>query len=113
MSLTSAIVSGITLYEYKWVVSKVVDFNLFITGATDWEDTHFAKKDAPLKLTDQQNTTLAMSSLIVIFSTIEVALAACAAWSSDSLYQQPQDNQVSQVCDISYGATRNNCHMVA
>jgi len=45
---------------------------------------------------------VAISSLVAIFSTIEVALAVCAAWISDSLYQPPQENQVSQVCDVSH-----------
>ena len=106
MSLTSAIVSGITAYEYRWPVNRVLASNLYTVIITaDWGDTHFVDKDASLELTDQENTTVAISSLIAIVSTIEVALAVCAAWSSDSLYQPTQEHQVSQVCDISYGAT--------
>ena len=105
MSLTSAIVSGITVYEYKWAVNGILARNLYSVITSDWGDTHFVDKDAPLELNDQENTMVAISSLIVIVSTIEVALAVCAAWSSDSLYQPTQEHQVSQVCDISYGAT--------
>ena len=102
VSKTSAIVSGIAVYQYKWAVSSVLEFNLYFSDilAMHFKDTLVAKKDASPKLTDQENTTLAISSLVVIFSTIEVALAVCAAWSSDSLYRPTQESQVSQVFDI-------------
>ena len=113
VSLTSAIVSGIAVYQYRWVVSVVLVSNLYRTNTIDRGQPHFADKDARLELTEQENTTVAISSLIAIVSIIEVALAVCAAWSSDSLYQPTQENQVSQVCNISYGATRNNFHTMA
>ena len=113
VSLTSAIVSGIAVYQYRWVVSRVLVSNLYRANEFDWKQSHFADKDARLELTEQENTTVAISSLIAIVSTIEVAIAVCAAWSSDSLYQPPDENQVSQVCDKSYGATRNNFHTMA
>ena len=100
VSLTSAIVSGIAVYQYRWVVSRVLVRNLYRANEFDWDQSHFADKDARLELTEQENTTVAISSLIAIVSTIEVAIAVCAAWSSDSLYQSTQENQVSQVCDI-------------
>ena len=102
--MTSAIVSGITLYEYKWAVNRVAVANLFSTITTDWGDVHFLDKDAPLKLTDQENTTIAISSFVVIFSTIEIALAVCAAWISDSLFTPPQENQIliGQVREVIY-----------
>ena len=105
--MTSAIVSSIIVFEYKWAVSTVLISNLYSVSTAG----HFVDKNAPLELTDQENTMLAISSLVVIFSTIEVALAACAAWSSDSLYQPTQENQVSQVSDISY--TRKYFHIMA
>ena len=98
--MTSAIVSGIAVYQYKWTVDIVLVSNLYHANAFDWAD-----KDALLELTEQENTTVAISSLIAIVSTIEVAIAVCAAWSSDSLYQPPDENQVSQVCDKSRGST--------
>ena len=113
MSLTSAIVSSIAVYEYKLAVSRVLVSNLYSINTFLLEETHFVDKDATLKLTDQENTSVAISSLIAIVSTIEVALAVCAAWISNSLYRPPEENQVSQVCDISYGATRNNFHTMA
>ena len=97
--MTSSVVSGLTVDQYKWAMSRILDFNLFFTSPTDFQDTHFADNDAPLKLNDHENTALAISSLIVIICTIEVALSICAAWSSDSLYQQPQGDQISQVSD--------------
>ena len=113
VSLTSAIVSSIAVYQYKWAVSRVVVTNLYSSNTFHWEETHFAYKNATLKLDDQENTSVAIGSLIAIVSTIEVAFAVCAAWSSDSFYQPTQENQVSQVCDISYGATRNKFNTMA
>lgn len=94
VSMTSVIVSGIIAYKYIWVVGVVLVNNLYST--TDWRYPQFVKKDAALKLTDQENTALAISSLVAIFCITEVALAVCAAWISDSLFQPPQENQVSQ-----------------
>jgi len=69
----------------------------------DWEwnreNPYFAIKDTALELTDHGNTAVALSSLVVIFSIIEVALAVCAAWISDSLSEPLQENQISQVCE--------------
>jgi len=112
VSMTSAIVSGITVYEYKWAVGRVLVANLVATITTEWDDVHFADKDAALKLTDQENTAVAISSLIAIFSTIEVALALCAAWISDSLYQPPQENQISQARNVNnqFGAGQIPVH---
>ena len=98
--MTSVIVSGIIAYKYIWVVGVVLVNNLYST--TDWRYPQFVKKDAALKLTDQENTALAISSLVAIFCITEVALAVCAAWISDSLFQPPQENQVSQVCQVIY-----------
>ena len=111
--MTSVIVSGITAYRYKWAVGSVLVANLY-SASTYLEVTNFASKDVALKLTDQEKTVVAISSLVAIFSTIEVALAVCAAWISDSLYQPPQENQVSQVCEVLYLLeTRNNFHIMA
>ena len=71
--------------------------NLISSRLSVLEDSRFANKDTPLKLTDQEITVVAISSLVVIFSIIEVALAVCAAWISDSLFQPLQENQNRQV----------------
>lgn len=107
VSMTSAIVSGLTVYRYQHAVHSILVTN-FVSSMGFGKFTHFLDKDAPLKLTDQENTTVAITSLVAVFSIIEVALAVCAAWSSDSLYQIPQGNQISQVCEvfISHGGTR-------
>ena len=101
------------MYQYKWAVDRVLGNNLYSSNRFLWEETLFADKNATFKLDDQANTSIAISSLIAIVSTIEVAFAVCAAWSSDSLHQPTQENQVSQVCDISYGATRNKFNTMA
>ena len=98
--MTSVIVSGITAYEYIWAVKRVLAVNLRRTR--NLGSFLFVKKDAALKLTDQENTAVAISSLVAIFCITEVALAVCAAWISDSLFQPPQENQVSRVCQVIY-----------
>ena len=98
--MTTVIVSAITVYQYKWAVSRVLIAKLYESKIHGRGDTHFASKDAPLELTDQENTTVAISSLVVIFSIFEVALAVCAAWISDSFFQPLQENQFSQVCEV-------------
>ncbi|XP_068681241.1 uncharacterized protein [Montipora foliosa] len=76
----------------------VLNDNLHSSITTNWRYPPFVKKDAALKLTDQENTVVAaISSLVIIFCITEVALAVCAAWISDSLFQPPQENQISQV----------------
>ena len=86
--MTSVIVSGITAYEYIWAVKIVLADNLWSTRNS--VSFPFVKKDAALKLTDQENTAVAISSLVTIFCITEVALAVCAAWISDSLFQTPK-----------------------
>lgn len=98
--MTCAIVSGVTVFHYQLSLSGLVFENLFPKMIADWDGTFFVNKDEPLKFTDQENTAVAITSLVVIFSIIEVALAVCGAWSSDSPYQPPQGNQVSQVCEV-------------
>ncbi|XP_020606681.1 uncharacterized protein LOC110045420 isoform X2 [Orbicella faveolata] len=111
VSMTSVIVSGITVYQYKWAVGRILIANLYSAGMYR-EVTDFANKDVPLKLTDQEKTVVAISSLIAIFSTIEVALGLCAAWISDSLYQPPQENQISQARNVNnqFGAGQIPMH---
>ena len=98
--MTCALVSGVTLYHYQLSLWDVLIENLYQSESVHWDRPHFVPKDAPLKLTDQENTAVAISSLVVIFSTIEIVLAVCGAWSSDPPYQSPQHNQVSQVCVV-------------
>ena len=93
--MTSVIVSGIIAFQYMWVVEVVLE-------EANWRYPPFVKKDAALKLTDQESTVVAISSLIAVFCITEVALAVCAAWISDSLLKPPQENQVSQVCQVIY-----------
>ena len=95
--MTSAIVSGVTVYHYQFGLWILLTGNL---SHAVWDGPGFVAKDAPVKLTDQENTAVAIASLVVIFSTIEVALAVCGAWSSDLPHQTPQRNQVSQVCVV-------------
>ena len=98
--MTCALVSGVTLYHYQLSLWDVLIENLYQSESVDWDRPHFVPKDAPLKWTDQENTAVAINSLVVIFSTIDIALAVCGAWSSDPPYQFPQHNQVSQVCVV-------------
>lgn len=98
--MTSVIVSIITVCEYQWTVEGLLTTSLIPSDSSVWEEPRFANKDIAVKLTDQENIAVAISSLVVIFSIMEIALAVCAAWISDSLFQPLQKNQISQVCEV-------------
>jgi len=119
--MTSVIVSAITVYKYQSAVHTVLVAHIHFLAVWEdwdwnWENPYFASKDTALELTDHGNTAVAISSLVVICSIIEVALAVCAAWISDSLFQPLQENQISQVCEgiyTSFEDTRNNYHIIS
>ena len=98
MSLACAVVSAVTVYHYGWAINQVQATSLYSSTRRSIRSTYFVDEDTKLKLSDQENTMVAISSLVVIFCIIEIALAVGSASSSDSSYQPPQENQVSQAC---------------
>ena len=95
--MACAVVSAVTVYHYRWAIDGVLSSNIYDAEASYRTSSYFADKDAKHKLTDKEKTMIAISSLVVIFSIIEIALTVGGARCSDLTYQPQQENQVSQV----------------
>ena len=91
--MACAVVSAVTLYHYQWAIKRVLENNLYDYSL----DSYFTDNEKKPELTDQETTMVAISSLVVLFSLIEIALAVGGARCSDLTYQPPQENQVSHV----------------
>ena len=84
--------SAVTMYHYQWGIASLVrrkaGYHLYFEE----------------KFTRQENTMLAISSLAILFSIIEMILAFASAKScGDTGYEPPQDNQVHIVTDRRIG----------
>jgi len=85
--------SAATMYHYQWGIGALLHqkagYFLYIV-----------EKDTEFKFTAQENTMLAISSLAILFSIIEMILAFASAKSCGDIgYEPPQDNQVRIVTD--------------
>ncbi|KAL9962423.1 hypothetical protein ACROYT_G031527 [Oculina patagonica] len=100
VSIASAVVSAVTVYHYQWAINRLLGSNLFDVPAFRRTSSYFTESDKKLELTKHENTMLAVSSLVVIFSIIEIALAVGSAKSSDLRYQPPQENPISQASNV-------------
>ena len=81
------------MYHYQWGIALLLDqkipFRFYIV-----------EKDVKFEFTDQENTMLAISSLAILFSIIEIILAFASAKScGDTGYESPQENQVRIVTE--------------
>ena len=56
---------------------------------------YFVKKDTKLEYTDEEKNALAVFILIIVFSIIEIILAAAIAKTSSASHQTPQTVQPS------------------
>ncbi|XP_068681227.1 uncharacterized protein [Montipora foliosa] len=90
VSVACAVMSAATMYHYQWGISSLV-----YRKARFMITSRFVEKDTEFKFTRQENTMLAISSLAILFSIIEMILAFASAKScGDTGYEPPQDNQV-------------------
>jgi len=85
--------SAATMYHYQWGIGillyEIAPGHSFIV-----------EKDVEFEFTRQENTMLAISSLSILFSIIEMILAFASVKSCDDTgYGPPQDNQVRLVSD--------------
>ena len=65
---------------------------------------YIVEKETEFEFTEQENTMLAISSLAILFSIIEMILAFASAKScGDTGYDLPQENQVHLVTDRAKG----------
>ena len=84
--------STMTVYIYHyWGTSLLIRNKYFFDVLpADKETADFLKEDVKFQYTNKEKTALAVSTLITIFSIIEIILAAAIAKSSRVLYQKPQ-----------------------
>ena len=81
------IYSAITVLRYQtWGVEWLVSNNI---SYSDY-DKSFVKKDVKLKYTEQENKAFAVFGIIIVFSMIEIILAAALAKVSDSSHKVAQ-----------------------
>ena len=82
------IYSAITVFRYqRWGVESLVTDNI---SYSDYSDKSFVKKNVQLKYTEQENKAFAVFGIIIVFSMIEIILAAALAKVSDSSHKVPQ-----------------------
>lgn len=85
--------SAATLYHYQWGIGIILSQKTI-------RQFNIVEKDTEFELTDQEKTMLAISSLAILFSIIEMILAFAFAKScGDTSYDPPQANQVHIVTD--------------
>ena len=93
LSVACAVMSATTMYHYQWGIG------LLLSHKTRYR-FYIVEKDTKFKFTPQENTVLAISSLAILFSIIEMILAFASVKScGDTGYEPPQDNQVRIVTD--------------
>ncbi|XP_073251361.1 uncharacterized protein [Porites lutea] len=88
VSVACIIYSAITVLRYQtwgveWLVSNKISYS-------DHSGKYFVKKDVKLKYTEQENKALAVFGIIIVFSMIEIILAAALAKVSDSSHKGAQ-----------------------
>ena len=82
------IYSAITVFRYQtWGVELLVSNKI---SYSDYSDKYFVKKDVKLKYTDHENKAFAVFGIIIVFSMIEIILAAALAKVSDSSHKGAQ-----------------------
>ena len=82
------IYSAITVFRYqRWGVESLVTDNI---SYSDYSDKSFVKKNVQLKYTEQENKAFAVFGIIIVFSMIEIILAAAMAKVSDSSHKVAQ-----------------------
>ena len=90
--MASIIYSAITALRYQtWGVELLLSNKI---SYSDHSGEYFVKKDFKLKYTEQENRTLAVFSIIIVLSIIEIILAAALAKVSDSSHKGAQQSAI-------------------
>ena len=101
VSVACAAVSAITVYHYLFALSSMMILVYTSTLSSGYYniDPFFFDSDqlANINFTAKQNSMVAVSSLIIICSIIEIILAVAAIKSSDIGGQSSQEQQVREV----------------
>ena len=103
VSVACAAVSAITVYHYLVALSSLMALGYTSTLSRGYynKDPLFFDSDqlANINLTAKQKSMVAVSSLIIICSIIEIILAVAAIRSSNITGQSSQEQQVREVDD--------------
>ena len=101
VSVACAAVSAITVYHYLAALSSLMILVYNSTPSRGNNDPLFFAWDqlANINFTAKQNSMVAVSSLIIICSIIEIILAVAAIRSSNITGQSSQEQQVREVDD--------------
>ena len=103
VSVACAAISAITVYHYLVALSSLMALGYASSLRRDYynKDPLFFDSDQPLDInfTAKQNSMVAVSSLIILCSIIEIILAVAAIRSSDITGQSSQEQQVREVDD--------------
>lgn len=92
ISIASVVVSAVVLEAYSWALKALLGFKYDKYDNTEGFPFFWAK-DTKIKFEDQENTMIAIHTLIVIFTICEIILAVATARSSETGRQSPQENQ--------------------
>ena len=97
MCIVCAAASAATIYHYHWAIGILLHVKYLDQRTIS---SLFVNKETKLKFTDQENTMLAISSLAIVFSVMEIILAFVSAKSCpDDSYEPLQENQVCTVSE--------------
>ena len=106
MSVACAAISAITVYHYLVTLSSIMALGYASALSRDNrgfpnKDPFFFDSDQPLDInfTAKQKSMVAVSSLIILCSIIEIILAVAAIRSSNITGQSSQEQQVREVDD--------------
>ena len=101
VSVACAAISAITVYHYLVALSSLMALGYTSTLSRGYynKDPFFFDSDqlANINFTAKQNSMVAVSSLIILCSIIEIILAVAAIRSSDITGQSSQEQQVREV----------------
>ena len=97
--MACAVVSAITAYRYYLAVTNLVANKYLDATSLQLSFSYFVDKDIKIKYTEEEKITLAISSLVITFSIVEIMLAFASARSGDrgTAYQPFRKNQVFQL----------------
>ena len=97
VSVACAAISAITVYHYLVALSTLMALGYASALSRDYYDKDLFFFDSDINFTAKQKSMVAVSSLIIICSIIEIILAVAAIRSSDIGGQSSQEQQVREV----------------
>ena len=99
VSVACAAISVITVYYYLVALSNLIALGHASALSKDYYDTDRFFLDSDINFTAKKKSMVAVSSLIIICSIIEIILAVAAIRSSNITGQSSQEQQVREVDD--------------